>query len=133
MNDITGRKNTLLEKKEPKKDKHGNSKRAIGKTAHSILDGTFLTRESMIRQLPFLLYLAFLAIIYITNSVYAEKNVIETDRLRKEMKELRYNYITTKSQLMFISKQSEVSKRIKPTGLKEATKPAFKLIEGKGK
>jgi hypothetical protein len=49
------------------------------------------------------------------------------------MKELRYNYITTKSQLMFLSKQSEVSKRIKPTGLKEATKPAFKLKKGKEK
>jgi hypothetical protein len=131
MENTNVRKNIIINNKEQKRSRSGK-RSTIGKVAHSVLDGTFLTRDGMIRQMPFLLYLAFLALVYITNSFYAERNVIETDRLRKEMKELRYKYITIKSQLMFISKQSEVLKKISLKGLKEATVPPYKVVEQKG-
>ena len=94
----------------------------------SLLNGTFLTKENMLKSIPFFFYLTFLAIIYIANTYYAEKMVRITDRTRNELKELRYEHITTRSQLMSLSKQSEVVKRMIGTGLKESVVPPEKIF-----
>ncbi|HRY33737.1 MAG TPA: FtsL-like putative cell division protein [Bacteroidales bacterium] len=100
---------------------------SLGRILQSILDGTFLTRENFIRSIPYLFFLAFLAIIYIANTYYAEKTVKSIDRAKKELKELRYEHVTVKSELMYLSKQSEVGRRLAGTGMKPSTVPPVKL------
>ena len=100
----------------------------IGKLLLSVIDGSFLTRDNMLKSVPYFFFLAFLAIIYIANTYYAERMVRITDRTKHELKELRYEHITTKSQLMSLSKQSEVVKRLLGTGLKESVVPPEKIF-----
>ena len=45
----------------------------ISRTAHTILDGSFLTREKVLRLIPFILYLMFLAIVQVAMSYRAER------------------------------------------------------------
>ncbi len=92
-----------------------------------ILGGSVLTRESVLQSLPYLLFLMVLGLFYIANTYYAEKTIIESDRLRTEIKELRYEFVTTRSALMQLSKQSEVAKRLEETGIKESLIPPVKL------
>ena len=101
----------------------------------SLLDGSLLTRKRVIRQLPFILFLTFLAIIYIGNRYHAEKIVRKTVVLQNEIKELRAEAITTASELMFISKQSEVSKLVKQNNLnlEESVEPPTKINISKRK
>ncbi len=99
----------------------------FSQAAHVILDGSFLTREKVIRLIPFILYLMLLAIFHIANSYRAEKSWFEINALKGQMDELRYHYITSKSELMSVGRHSEVSLRLKDTGLKEATVPPVKL------
>ncbi len=94
---------------------------------HNILDGTILTRENSIKLLPFIFYLSFLAVLYIGNTYYAEKTVRDIEKTKTELKELRYEYIATKAELMFQSKQSEVAKNLEDIGLKESTTPPQKI------
>ncbi len=94
----------------------------------SIINGTFLTKDNMLKSVPYFFFLTFLAIIYIANTYYAEKMVRITDRTKHDLKELRYEHITTKSQLMLLSKQSEVLKRLIGTGLKESVVPPEKIF-----
>ena len=47
----------------------------------------------------------------------------------KELKELDYEYKTVKGEIMFRSKQSELSKTVAPMGLKESKEPPFKLVD----
>ena len=94
---------------------------------HNILDGTILTSDNSIRLLPFILYLTFLAILYIGNTYYAEKTVREIENIKTGLKELRYEYIATKAELMFQSKQTEVAKNLEAIGLKESTTPPQKI------
>jgi hypothetical protein len=54
--------------------------------------------------------------------------VINLDRTNKSLKELRSEYITTKSDLMIISKQSEVAEATLKMGLKELTSPPKKIV-----
>jgi len=101
-----------------------------------VFDGTLLTRDKVTRQLPFVLFLTFLIILYIGNRYHAEKIIKETLILQTELKELRARSISTASELEFISRQSEVAKRVEAhsLGLKEAVNPPWKIeIEKKGK
>ena len=94
-----------------------------------IFDGTVLTRDKVVRQLPFILFLTLLIILYIGNRYHAEKVIRESIVLQAELKELRAMAISTASELEFISTQSEVAKRIKEyvPGLKEAENPPLKI------
>jgi hypothetical protein len=111
--------------KEKKKQK-GNNQAA--RSAQNILGGTFLTKEYTARHLPFLLFLAFVAIIYIGNSYYAEKNIRKIERLQKELKEMRYEHITYKSQVNKSTSQSQVANSLRNNGIKESTVPPNKIF-----
>lgn len=103
-------------------------KKKVGRSVKGILGGSFLTRERMLHALPFLLYLVLLALLYIANVYYSEKVVRETDDLSKELEELQYEFITSKSRLMNLQKSSELEKRLESTGIKPSTTPPGKII-----
>ncbi len=80
-----------------------------------------LNYQSIVKQVPFFLFLAMLAVLYIYNGHYADKTIRNINRTAKEVKELQYEYKTVKSEVMFRSKQSELAKAVEPLGLKELT------------
>ena len=94
------------------------------------LTGNVLTSQTVSKQLPYIIFLAFLAVFYIGNRYRYEKLVKKEQKLQKEVRNLRAESITTASQLMFISKQSEVYRMVreKGLGLEELKTPAFKII-----
>ncbi len=109
------------------KDTKNNRSGKTAQSLQSILGGGFLARKKTMENMPFLLFLAFLAIIYIGNSYYAEKNIRRIEKLQKELKELRYEHIYTKSKLMSKSRQSEVAESLSDRGVKESRTPPGKI------
>jgi predicted membrane protein len=81
----------------------------------------WLNYQSIVKQIPFFLFLALLAVVYIYNGHYADKTIRKINRTAKEVKELKYEYVAVKSKVMFQSKQSELVKSdaIQQLGLKE--------------
>lgn len=110
------------EKQERKEQKFGSVK--------DLLDGSLIANDFIIRQLPYIVFLVILAFIYIANRYHAEKVVRQNVELTKEISDLRAEAITTSSELMFISKQSEVSKLVEKRGLglKESVEPPRKIV-----
>lgn len=102
-------------------------KGVLAKGLSSVFSGTFLTNERNLQHLPFILFLALIAIFYIANGYYADDKIREVNRISNQLKELRSEYISTKSELMFTSKQSEVAKAVEPLGLKEPVVPPVKI------
>ena len=100
----------------------------VGGFFHNIIMGEFFVRESFFRNIPFIGYLTILAIIYISNSYYAEKTFRKIETTKKELKELRFQYISSKSDLMFYSKQTEIAKRVVQTGLQVTSIPPYKIF-----
>lgn len=92
-----------------------------------------LRYQWIVRNIPFFLFLALLAVIYIYNGHYADKIVRDISRTGKELKELQYEFKSLKSEVMFRSKQSELAKAVEPFGLKELTKPPVILMDSTGK
>ncbi len=81
----------------------------------------WLNYQSLVKQVPFFLFLTVLAVIYIYNGHYADKTIRNINKTAKEVKELQWEYKTVKSEVMFQSKQSELVKAVEPLGLKELT------------
>jgi cell division protein FtsL len=106
-------------------------KGALAKGVSSVLTGSFLTREIILKQLPFIFFLTLMAMVYIANTYYAEKTVRDINHLNSELKELQSEYITTKSELTSISKQSEVAKAAEVLELKESVVPPKKIVVSK--
>jgi hypothetical protein len=79
----------------------------------------WLNYQSVVKQVPFFLFLSGLAVLYIFNGHYADKTIRKINRISKEVKELKYEYIAVKSKLLYQSKQSELAKAVEPLGLKE--------------
>ena len=96
----------------------------------NVIDGSILTRDAFIDQLPYILFLTLIAVLYIGNRYHAEKIVRESIKIQAELKELRAESITNAAHLMNMSKQSEVAKLVDKhgLGLKEAVEPPKKLV-----
>ena len=69
-------------------------------------------------QLFYILFLGFLTFVYIANSQLAERNVREIQTLQKDLKEMRWYYMSLQSENMYNAKRSEVAKRVKDNGLR---------------
>ena len=81
----------------------------------------WLNYQSVVRQVPFFLFLSMLAVIYIYNGHYADNTIRQINRTAKEVRELQYEYTDVKGKVMGQSKQSELVKAVEPLGLKELT------------
>lgn len=101
--------------------------KAIGKFLHSVLDGTFLTRGKLRRALPFILFLLILGFIYISNIFKVEKQKRQIDDLEEDLRELRYEYVTSRTKLMDESKPSKLVIKLKDTGIDETLDPPAKI------
>lgn len=109
------------------KDARGNKS---GPSVKGILEGSLLA-EKLRTNIRFVLFATFLGIWYISNGYSTEKLHRERVALEKEVRDLRFESITTAADLMFMRKQSEVIKRIKNEGLtlEESKEPPIKLYK----
>lgn len=93
-----------------------------------VFGANFLERSDVQKQIYYFIFLIFIGILYITNGNMADKKIREINKLNKELKELRSEYIISKAELMFLNKQSEVAKRVEPLGLKETTQQPYLIL-----
>jgi len=74
----------------------------------SLFSGSILTKAGVVKQFPYILFLTVLAFFYIGNRYHAERLVRKLSSLQVEVKDLCSEQITTTSELMNISRPSEV-------------------------
>ena len=91
-----------------------------------------VNRNQVVHAMPFILFITLLLMIYISNSYYAEGLIRDIDKTKKELKEMRAEYITTMSRLMYVSNQSEVARLLSGFEIKESTEPPYRIKKYKG-
>jgi len=93
-----------------------------------LINDSLFNGNGPIDLLPFLLFIALIAMFWISNTYYAERNIRDINKLSKEVKELRSEFMSTKLKLMYKSKQSQVADMVDDIGLKESRTPPHKII-----
>ena len=96
-----------MENQNPKSKK--NKKEAASSkhmSIRSILGGDILANDFFKRQTTLLILIMVLTILYIDNRYSSQQELIEIDRLKKELTDRKYNALTRSSELMEKSRQS---------------------------
>lgn len=88
-----------------------------------------LYQRWIVKNIPYFLFVAILTVMYIANGHYADKSIRKINALDKQLKEMEYEFKTTKRDLIFRSKESELIKAVEPLGLKELPAPPMKISD----
>ncbi len=94
---------------------------------------TAIGHKGIVKNMPFLLYCAFMGIIYISMNHYAENTIRDINRKSRVLKEARWKYIDLQTQIMFLTKESELAKPAAALGLEKTKVPPHKInivVEG---
>jgi hypothetical protein len=111
-------------------DGHEELKELKSIKVKDILNGEIFARSFFSNHLRYILFVTFLAFCYIANHYKVEALLTELSIVNNELKELRSEDATTSTELMNISKQSEVVKKVRANGLDlEPLKEPPRLLE----
>lgn len=101
----------------------------FGRSVRDVMSGDIFGSEAVIKHLPYVSFLVFLSLVYIAIGYSAEDSVRQINRDKSELKEMRSEYITIKSDLMYTTKQSELVKVLQVRGmtLEESSQPPKKI------
>jgi cell division protein FtsL len=113
--------------------KEARQKSPASTIMRGMIDGSLLTRKSFTGQLPFVFFLAFMAMMYISNRYHADKLRYKTRMAKNELSDLRARSIFISAELMKLSRQTEVAEEVKKLGLtiKESEVPPKKIVVSK--
>jgi hypothetical protein len=89
----------------------------------SILRGEFIADQNNQKYIPFLLFIVLLILLNIRISFRAERLLKESISLEQEVADLRFMYITTKSDLMSVYRRSVIEEIVADKGLKTSLTP----------
>ncbi len=83
--------------------------------------------KAIVNNIPYLAFIVFLGVLYISNSHRAIEMQRELNAQNKALKELRWKYMDVKSQLMYVKTETQVIKKAEGIGLKPSLLPAYKI------
>ena len=87
--------------------------------------------SALLGRAPYLIFLAFLAILYIANANYSQKKIREIQQTQLEIKSLRWEAMALKSELAANTKRSQVVKQMADLNLQIPKQQLKKIIVNK--
>ena len=97
-------------------------------TLRKILGGDILTARLIRSQIWLVVLVVFFVILYISNRYSVQKNLLEIDRLNRELKDAKYKALSSSSMLTEKSRESHVIKLLqssKDSTLKIPNQPPY--------
>jgi hypothetical protein len=106
------------------KNKEQNEKtvgaaRKVTRSFIDVINGNVLTREYVVRNIPFLVFLTFLMLTYIGLGYFSSSRLRKIENLKSEIIELKSEYLSTSTELNMISGQKQIADSTAAMGLTE--------------
>lgn len=121
--------NQLSEKQEQKDESGITTEKKL--TLKGIFLGDFLITDFLRRQSGLLVLITIFTVIYIGNRYSCQQEMIEIDRLRKELVDIKYDALTRSSELTERTRQSRIEEYVSAehSELQISTAPPFVIEE----
>lgn len=110
-----------------KKKRVKNSSKSSSRSFVKMFNGEFLSRDEMVKNLPFFSFVGFLMVLLIGWGYYTETIGQDEADLEKDLGELNSEYFTLGSEYNRLSRQTQVAERLDSTGLSESVTPPKKI------
>lgn len=92
------------------------------------LGGDVFSKFSVVKHLPFVLYVAVLLMLYISNTYWAEDMRLELKNKTKLLENRRIESVSLQAEITRLSRQSELVKVLKHKGIKESVEPVKRIV-----
>lgn len=92
---------------------------------------SYWSSDLILKQLPMIFFLGFLALIYIANAHLAERNVRRIQLMTKDIQQLRWQYMSIKADIMYNSKHSEIEAQVRSIGLRTLNGQPKRIVVNK--
>lgn len=92
--------------------KDGQTTSSKPMSIRSILGGDILANDFFKRQTRLLILIMILTVLYIDNRYSSQQELIEIDKLKKDLIDIKYDALTRSSELMEKSRQSRIEEYI---------------------
>ena len=99
-------------KQNTQQPKDGQSASPKHMSIRSILGGDILANDFFKRQTRLLILIMILTVLYIDNRYSSQQELIEIDKLKKDLIDIKYDALTRSSELMEKSRQSRIEEYI---------------------
>ena len=95
----------------------------IKKSIYDVLRGNFLVSDDSLKNWRFILFVVALMLMMIASSHSSDKKVMKIAKLNKEIKELRSEFVDTRSIAMQLKLESTIKKKVLELELKPSENP----------
>ena len=86
-------------------------------TVRDIFNGNILTKKFLQKQYGLIIMIAALTFLYVDNRFYCETQLAKEIELKKKILDAKYESLTISAELMEISRQSNVMKKVNESGI----------------
>lgn len=100
------------QKQHTQQPKDGQAAQPKHMSIRSILGGDILANDFFKRQTGLLVLIMVLTVFYIDNRYNSQQELIEIDKLKKDLIDIKYDALTRSSELMEKSRQSRIEEYI---------------------
>jgi len=104
------------------------SKKGKGSFFNNFLGGDVFSKETVVRQLPFILYVVLLLMLYISNTYLAEDMRLEIKNKNRLLENKRVESVSLNAEITRLSRQSELVKALEYKGIKESVVPVKRIV-----
>lgn len=100
-------------------------------TLRDVINGNILSKKFLQKQYGLLIMIAILIFLYVDNRYYCETQLAKTIELKSKIKDVKYESLTISSQLMRISRQSNIIMMLNEKGIQldESNTPPVTIEE----
>lgn len=116
--------------KKRKKKRFSKSRTQASQTFVEILNGDFLTKEFVLKNLAYIFFIMFLLILIISKGYYVNQTATDIKKTEEKLGEITADYVESKAKLEEATRRTELIEKLAPIGLKETVNPT-KVIRKK--
>lgn len=94
---------------------------------YNVLKGNFLVSDDAFKNWRIIIYVVFLLLFMISRSHSTDKKVIKIAQLNSEIRELKAEFIDTRTKVMRLQLESAVQRKVAERGLLPSENPPKKI------
>ncbi len=109
------------------KERGQTNKRKIEQLLKWLDLSEFVTYSTLTKNVFFFFFIIALGVLHVANTHRAERMIRNINKKEKAIKQLRWEYMSKRADLMYESKQSELAQKLEGYDIKESVVPPEKI------